>query len=332
MNTKMGICILIVSLIAFADTGLKGVTWRLVELNHSAANIQGYWFKCTDDTSATAHMHCNECFYRYAIEDQSVTFVGSGCTVRECFETNREGDFETVMRRVNRWSVSGFQLFFMDSTDTLMVFADANSSNLTGQPWFLYQIRQTSGRTAVPNPINYGVNFKYDGVINAKADCNTCGGVYSDNPVTSQLSISPLSCTEMACGPDSKGGLFAGILGMVDRYSRASDTLYCYAASDTLVFISLSLTIKPNNWQGSEQSAELGISIIKKDRMITASLKGGTIAHARLLDIRGRLVREYEKISDDQAVFCTTKIHAGAYLIQLFTWSGTTVNRRVFIP
>jgi hypothetical protein len=50
-----------------------------------------------------------------------------------------------------------------------MSFAD---TGLTGQPWLLQSFRQASGRTTVPNPSNYTVNFKNDGAVSAKADCN----------------------------------------------------------------------------------------------------------------------------------------------------------------
>jgi heat shock protein HslJ len=168
-----------------------------------------------------------------------------------------------------------------------MSFAD---TGLTGQPWLLQSFRQASGRTTVPNPSNYTVNFKNDGAVSAKADCNTCGGAYSEDPGASQLSISSLACTEMACGPDSKGDLFAGMLSMVDRYARASDTLYCYAASDTLVFIAVSSAAKRNSKSGSGPLVNTGISVISKDRVISVRLKGDVIAHARLLDIRGARV------------------------------------------
>ncbi len=82
-----------------------------------------------------------------------------------------------------------------------------------------------------------------EGIVIATADCNQCGGLYTLGAGNS-ISIS-LGCTEMYCGDDSQGDLFADALSSVASYDLdnvslrlifsnklMSGTLICEAASD----------------------------------------------------------------------------------------------------
>jgi heat shock protein HslJ len=312
-----------------AHSDLTGVTWLLEELNHSSANISGYTMQFTRDSTVSSHMDCNSCSYKYTASQQTISFRQGMCTMMACAGTSREGEFSTAIMSVAKWNIAGTRLFLMDATDTVMVFADSAASRLTGHPWLLYSIRQDSGRTKISNPENYTVAFHDDGSVGVKADCNTCGGTYSENPGASLLSISSLACTKMGCGSDSKGDLFAAILGNVSRYSIKSDTLYCYVAADTLVFTGPSTAVRRNMPSASGASVKTGISIILKNRMMTVRLKGNAIVHARLLDVRGVCVRSQDRIVDNRVVFSTAGLPAGVYLVRMRTGSGETVRRSV---
>jgi hypothetical protein len=124
----------LISLMDSQKSPLANSTWSLEELNHSAANIQGYWLKFIGDTSATVHMQCNTCNYQYALGGQLLTFYFGmkGCTLLICQGNSREGDCESVMLKITRWAVAEHRLYLMDGTDTLAVFSEPSSA--VGQP------------------------------------------------------------------------------------------------------------------------------------------------------------------------------------------------------
>jgi heat shock protein HslJ len=65
----------------------------------------------------------------------------------------------------------------------------------------------------------------------AMADCNQCGGPYTLGPDDS-ISIE-LACTEMYCGDDSQGGLFAYALNNATSYSHDNTSLQLVFSSDS---------------------------------------------------------------------------------------------------
>jgi heat shock protein HslJ len=326
MHFKSVVCIVVFSYMAFADADLTGIAWRLEELNHSSENLRGYQIRFIDDSIAQCDMHCNSSIFRFTVEDQSMTFAFRTVSLAVCAFGNRENEFITAMGKVTRKNTLGTRVYLMDTTDTLMVLSDSAASRLTGHSWLLQSFRQASSRTTVPNPENYTVNFKDDGTVSAKADCNTCGGRYNENSGTSLLSISALACTKMLCGPDSKGDLFAGMLSRVNGYLRASDTLYCFADADTLVFTGLSAAIGWNRTSGSGPSITAHFSVIVKNQILSVSLEGDVLTHIRLFDVRGVCVRSVDRIVDNRVKIGTTGLSAGVYLVRVNTMSGETIE------
>ena len=95
-----------------------------------------------------------------------------------------------------------FALFF-----TLLGAAGCNGtpaspSEIIGIQWELATMQEI-GRpaVAVAEPARYRVEFRSDGRVAVRADCNACVAQYSlDSP---RLHIGPLACTRVACPDDS---------------------------------------------------------------------------------------------------------------------------------
>jgi heat shock protein HslJ len=84
-------------------------------------------------------------------------------------------------------------------------------SDLMGGVWRL-QSMEVSGGTSrfVPDdPSRFTIEFKADGVIGVRADCNSCGGTYTLR--AERLSVPELACTLVAC-PTPEGGQFAALI------------------------------------------------------------------------------------------------------------------------
>ena len=180
--------------------------------------------------------------------------------------------------------------------------------------WKLSFIHYHNGQTTIANLDNYTVQFKSNGTLTVRADCNTCSGGYTMNPDTFLLSITPLGCTKMFCGSDLKGDLFAGILSNVSRYAITSDTLLCIAASDTLVFIEAATKTKPSMRSESGRMTETDINILSKHQVMTVCMRGEVMTHVRLLNIRGICMRIMAHIVDNRAMINAAGLPVGVYL------------------
>lgn len=102
-------------------------------------------------------------------------------------------------------------------------------SDLMGGVWRL-QSMQLTGASApfVPDDASrFTVEFKSDGLIGVRADCNSCGGPYSFKD--GQLTVNGMACTLALCATPN-GGQFAGIIEGTTTVDKSGD--------DTLVIAS----------------------------------------------------------------------------------------------
>jgi heat shock protein HslJ len=84
-----------------------------------------------------------------------------------------------------------------------------------------------TGVDCVSDDRTYTVTFRTDGGLGVQADCNTCGGGYRRDRET--LIVDQLFCTEVYCGPASRGAEFAQALGEAHSYrTRDGQLLIAY--------------------------------------------------------------------------------------------------------
>jgi heat shock protein HslJ len=91
-------------------------------------------------------------------------------------------------------------------------------------PILRWELRQmASGRTVgVPDhPEHYWIQFKPDGTVAVRADCNRGGGRYA--VAGSSLTLSSLDSTKVACSSDSLSDKFVADLGYVVSFKIAGD-------------------------------------------------------------------------------------------------------------
>jgi heat shock protein HslJ len=94
-------------------------------------------------------------------------------------------------------------------------------SEVVGTAWRLESMELTGAARFVPeDPSKFTVEFKADGQLAVKADCNGCGGSYTltDGALTS----GPLVCTLIAC-PRPEGQQFAGIIDGTSQVEKDGD-------------------------------------------------------------------------------------------------------------
>jgi len=81
---------------------------------------------------------------------------------------------------------------------------EKNIQGIKGTVWQWVRTLYNDDRKAVPgDPTRYTVQFREDGTLNVKADCNQKGGTYTYSPEEKRLSIEITHSTMAACPEDS---------------------------------------------------------------------------------------------------------------------------------
>ena len=105
----------------------------------------------------------------------------------------------------------------------------------TDVEWQLESFQPNAGPIIpVPDPTFYTVRFGADGTVNARADCNRCGGGY--RVAGASMTIGPLGCTLAACPLQSLGDRFTAALTRVSMYVQTQSELVLVYDGGTLRF------------------------------------------------------------------------------------------------
>ena len=97
-------------------------------------------------------------------------------------------------------------------------------SEIEGQTWRLVSLqRDGAAPIAVADPSRYTLRFVDEGRVNARSDCNSCGGRYSITGAS--VSIGALACTRAFCGAASLDAEYTRALGSARSVARSGDAL-----------------------------------------------------------------------------------------------------------
>jgi heat shock protein HslJ len=95
------------------------------------------------------------------------------------------------------------------------------------------QLTGASSPFVPDDPSRFTVEFKSDGFVGVRADCNSCGGPYSFKD--GQLTVDGMACTLALCATP-KGGEFAGIIeGTATIDKDGEDTLVIASGEGRLI-------------------------------------------------------------------------------------------------
>ena len=105
------------------------------------------------------------------------------------------------------------------------------ASDVVGGVWRLSSMRLAGATSSfVPeDPARFTVEFKADGTIGVRADCNSCGGSYALRG--DQLSVPGMACTLALCATP-QGGEFANLIEGVSTLDRDGDATLVLGSPD----------------------------------------------------------------------------------------------------
>jgi heat shock protein HslJ len=190
-----------------AAATFEGTEWKLVEVSGApvsalAGQKQPHIMFDPEQKRATGFAGCNNFFGGYEIDEASLRFGPVGSTRMACpdLQLSLETEFLKALEKTDGWKIADGVLFLLGGSEVLARFTKEIQQGITGTVWHWEQTQYSDDRTEVPaDPGSYFVQFREDGTLNVKADCNQKGGTYSLEE--GRLSIEITHSTMAAC-PD----------------------------------------------------------------------------------------------------------------------------------
>jgi len=194
-----------------AATNIEGTNWELVEsggipVSPLAGEREPFVKFDVEKKQAAGYAGCNNFFGSYELDGSSLTFGPIGTTRMFCEGESGEVElrFMQALEQIRSWEIRDGVLLLLKDSKVLarfkMVRGKKNIQEITGTVWQWVQTLYNDDRKAVPdNPKHYTVEFREDGTINLKADCNQKGGTYSASAEGKRLSIEITHSTMAAC-------------------------------------------------------------------------------------------------------------------------------------
>jgi para-nitrobenzyl esterase len=107
----------------------------------------------------------------------------------------------------------------------------AEEQSLVGPVWHWLQFVDPLSKTTVDDPSQYTVEFKPDGKVQVKADCNSGNGTYTAEG--SSISIEVLAMTRAMCPPESLSDQFVQNLNEAAIYFFEGEDLFLDLPADS---------------------------------------------------------------------------------------------------
>jgi len=184
---------------------------------------------------ATGFAGCNNFFADYEINGAELKFGPAGSTRMACpnLQTGLETEFLTALDKTVGWEIRDNVLLFIDGANILAQFTKEDiTEKITGTVWQWVQTQYNDDTKAAPaDSKNYTVQFKEDGTLNVKADCNQKGGSYSEED--KRLSIEITLSTMAFCPEGSLENEFVRGLSAAAIYFFKDNDLYIDLKYDT---------------------------------------------------------------------------------------------------
>ena len=155
--------------------------------------------------------------------------------------------------------------------------AAADTVGLVGPVWRLVEFRGGDDTRLTPDdPAKYTLEFKPDGSVNARIDCNRGHGTWKSSGPS--LELGPLALTRMACPPGS----------LHDRIVKHWSSIRSYVLKDGHLHLSLMADGGIYEFEPSSDAAPAGGATLEgtasyRERM---ALPPGAVFEAQLEDVR----------------------------------------------
>lgn len=188
-------------------TGIEGIQWRLNEVSGNpvsplAGERRPFLIFDAAKKQATGFAGCNKFFSSYERDGASLKFGPIGSTRMSCpeLQMSLETEFFVALDKTRAWSIKDDVLHLLYGSDVLARFTKQPFHRVTGPVWKWMQTLYNDDRKVMPaDPQNFTVQFREDGTLTVKADCNQKGGTYSVTDEDNRISIVITHSTMAVC-------------------------------------------------------------------------------------------------------------------------------------
>ncbi len=216
-----------------AAESIEGIQWQLAEVSGGAVSPPGGVqtpFVSFDAArkQVTGFAGCNNFFGSYERDGTSLKFGPIGSTRMSCpdLQMNLETEFFMALEKTRAWRLKDDVLQLHDS-EVLARFSKERIDGVTGPIWQWMQTLYNDDRKVVPpDSNNFTVQFREDGTLTVKADCNQKGGIYSVTDEEYRISIEITHSTMAACPEGSLEDEFVRGLSAASIYFLKDGDLY----------------------------------------------------------------------------------------------------------
>ncbi len=102
---------------------------------------------------------------------------------------------------------------------------------LAGTSWVLQAI-EYSAQNVIQIQEIFSIVFNGDGTITMEVDCNNCSGTYVSSTDGTLSFAAEMSCTEVACEPNSRDAEFHAALQSASRYEINGNSLLIFFGNE----------------------------------------------------------------------------------------------------
>ena len=243
-----GAMLLIILLVSFyegeagitmsAAMGIEDTEWLLLEVSGIpvaplAGERRPFLKFDAAKKQATGFAGCNNFFVGYERDGTSLKFGPVGSTRMSCpdLQISLETEFLKALDKTGGWEIRDNVLLLLHDSEVIArLTADLgkkNTAEVAGTVWQWMQTLYNDDRKVVPaDSKNYTVQFREDGALSVKADCNQKGGTYSASTEERRISIKITHSTMAACPEGSLEDEFVRGLTGAAIYFIKNDDLY----------------------------------------------------------------------------------------------------------
>lgn len=225
-----------------SDITLQNTVWHWQSLRNSGGlttvkNSEKFTLEFAPDGKISLRTDCNRGGGNYKTSGENLTFSPIFSTKMGCPAGSMEGIYFSNLQTAKSYKIQNGSLQIKLVNGGTMKFSASvkeEKSGLENTVWRWESSQNSRNKLTVDKPENYRIEFKSNGELAMKADCNGGGGNYEASG--NGLKISSLIRTQMFCGERSHDTRFVRGLENAQSFSIEGDTLTIKSANDTMKF------------------------------------------------------------------------------------------------
>ena len=221
---------------------LQNTLWHWQSLRNSSGltsvkNSEKFTLDFAADGKISLGTDCNRGGGTYKTSGESLNFSPIFSTKMGCPAGSMESVYFSNLQTAKSYKIVNGSLQIRLSNGGTMKFSASlkeETTNLKNTMWRWASAENSRNKLTIDKPENYSIEFRTDGGLGVKADCNGGGANYETNG--NKLTISSVISTQMFCGERSHDKRFVRGLENAQSFQIEGNTLTIKSANDTMKF------------------------------------------------------------------------------------------------